>query len=411
MASEVAPKTVDFAKAWVWGLFTKRQYQNWYIVKTKDTEFVLTLTEKRELYAMKDRKTGHVFLWDSALEYIRDGRLSGGMDNPFNVLIRDGFQFPNGYTRLNDRYGHLYDEKEQGAGADVRTIMSKFRLCDRITLKTKVGEMNISLIALGDRRFYTAPLISRAGKSVSLEDWATFKYEASLPNDNPYHNYKLTEIFHRDGIEKVADIRGHYMDVAGDMLPKATANESSWIQFPTSAITIDELAGCDFLKAKQSRPNPYNYHINPSLADFSKLSRRHETIAENADHLRECLHLDGDIHRDFTSSEWKDHLHKHLPADMAQRYVAYFMADDEWLEQHRKVARAGHLEYLLRENSVPVQGWIYLRAATDTRFGPYEIYMRGTSDTEFQRYLPSPMYYNKVFGGELGGFPAADEGG
>lgn len=408
MSSEVAPKTVDFVKQWVYGLFTKRQYQNWYIVKTKDSEFLLTMTDKRELYAIKDIKSGHIYIWDSALEADAHGAvLSSGMDNPFNVLIRDRFEFPHGFTRLWDAsFGYLEDIADQikktGSETDVRSIMSKFRVCDRITLVTNVGPLHISLIALGERRFYTAPRLSRTGMPVPLTDWASFKYEANFKYPHAYFPYTLTEIFRREGIEKVSDIRGHYLEAAGDMLPKSIANEASWIEVPTKAHDIDELAGSDFLKAKTQRPNPYHYHINPSVADFSALSRRHQTITENSEHLADCLKLDGDTSDGFTASNWKDHLHKLLPADLAERYVAYFTADDAWLEQHRDVARAGYLEHLLRLTGTPVSGWLLVRPAEDSRFGPFDIYMR-PDHKPFKRLIPAPMYYNKIFDSKLGG--------
>jgi hypothetical protein len=398
-----ADNTIDFVKQWVYGLYTKRQYQNWYIVKTEHSEFLLTLTDKRELYAIKDRKSGHVFVWDDQVDL---GGTTGNED-PFVCMIREGFVFPAGHTRLHplsDNYYQKPSEALKFAPNSLRNHLSKWRLCERIQFEAdKYGnKCSISLIAMGDRRFFTMPFGGRnAMKTIPLDVWASFRWESTFDLNGNFAHYKLTEC-PRPGIEKVAEIRGHFLELAGDRVAETRVVENGMIYYPTNAKTLDDLAESAFLEARTSRPNPFHYNISPSISDYSKLSRRHETIAENGEFLKECLSLDGDKTKDFHSTNWKEHLHKFLPNDLAENYIAYFNADDAWLEQHRDVARASYLEYALRSNSIPVSGWIYVVPNDDVRFGPQAIYVRA-EEGPFKRLVPTPSYHNKVFTGLLTG--------
>src|SRR5258706_13968959 len=90
---EIAPKTVEFVKEWVNGTYTKRQYQNYYTVKTEHANFLMKLTEKRELLAIKD-PTNHVYIWDD----------NGDLDNAFAAILKQSeFKWPNDFSRVASR--------------------------------------------------------------------------------------------------------------------------------------------------------------------------------------------------------------------------------------------------------------------------------------------------------------------
>jgi hypothetical protein len=395
---EIAPKTVEFIKEWINGTYTKRQYQNYYIVKTEHANFLMKLTERRELQAVKD-PTGHVYIFDD----------NGDEDNGFAALLGNPeFKWPNAYTRVTSRrLGHRYNSGDKDPNLAINQI-SKFRVCERVFLNQKWSNkpLFISLIALGNRRFYTWPDHDMtATDKKPLKQWASFQVEADTIYDQRRGVFSvLTEC--PPNIETVERIRGHYVDLANATIENGadltTITEAGWMNVPTKFNTIDDISGLPLLEMRKSRPNPYGYGVTAAHFDLDKLSRRHETTEENVgllvgaitepDRSKKSYLPDPDV-------DWRRYMNERFPADMAKDFIAYVEADDKWLSENSDMANASELEYQLRHPVTLVDGWLYVAKESDSRFGPYALYYRTTEPT-FTRILPSPPYWARIFGGK-----------
>lgn len=386
---QVAEKTVAFVKEWIEGKYTKRQYQNYYTVKTEHAEFLLKLTEKRELLATKD-KTGHVYIWD---ENNDDDNAFSQLIDPSSHSLGLGFVWPNGYTRLNS-YKMGSNDKD---GSAVNQI-SKFRVCERITINNPklAGPLYLTLFALGNRRFYTLPERSPYGKPISLKTWATFEVEAEFPYCVNSVLLKATETL--PNLEKIADIRGHYMALAGDKLEVSTIVENGWIIIPTDYQTVEEISGLSLLEMRKTRPNPFAYGVSAAHFDMDKLMRRYETTEENVELLTKAI-VTNRQRSDLPdpAANWEFYMLARYPIDMAKNYIAYIKADDQWLADNYAAAHACALEYQLRTTMGAIDGWVFGGKCDDARFGPCAIYMKN-NNLPFLRVLPVPAAMPRIFG-------------
>lgn len=391
---EIAPKTVEFIKQWIAGTYKQRQYQNYYQVKTEHANFLMKLTNKRELLAVRD-PTGHIYMFDD----------NGDDDNGFAYLLKMGHTWPNGYTRVwSGRMGTKYGAAPKGTDYACNQI-SKFRVCERISLVQKWSErpLYISLIALGNRRFFTFPDHDWTYDTMPLKHWASFQFEADHKylKHQPYSS--LTECL--PNIETIERIRGHYVDLANDTYENgaevATVRESGWMVVPTLFNNIDEISGLPLLEMRKSRPNPYAFGISAAHFDIDKLVRRYETTEENISLLtatiREVNHRD--VLNIDPETDWRGYLKQRFPLDMAQNYIDYIEADDRWLAANYDAAHAAELERVLRQPIGSVDGWVFAKKESDSRFGPYAIYHRNKNQP-FDRIIPTPPQWSRIFGGK-----------
>lgn len=385
---QVAEKTVEFVKEWIHGTYTKRQYQNYYIVKTDHANFLMKLTEKREVVAIKD-PTNHIYIWDE----------NGDNDNALSVLIdRKEFLWPNGFTRCSSRnMGSSYRRDQADMTSAVNNI-SKFRVCERSVLAAKhlPHPIYISLIAIGDRRFYCLPDHTEQTHPIPLKAWANFFLETEYNYHYQHPQYTFRETLPH--IEKVERIRGHYVDLAGEVADQATASDGNWIRIPTAITSIDDLAGSSLTEMRKTRPNPFAYGIGPWHFDLDRLDKRDETSEENIELLKRAIVDDG-RRRDLPlfAGDWRAYLRKRFPADMAASYIAYVEADDAWLEKHSEAAKAHALETAMRLSIGQIDGWVYVHTESDKRFGPYALYYKDKET--FTRIVPTPALSSRIFGG------------
>lgn len=383
----VAEKTVAFVKEWINDTFTRRQYQNYYIVKTDHANFLMKLTAQRECMAIRD-PSGHIYIWDE----------NGEEDNVFSILVANkDFVWPNGFSRVSSHRlgnGRYMDQTRKYLAVNQ---ISKFRVCERRTI-VENPNVNITLMALGEKRFYTYVDHTINNSPVSLEYWANFGIEANYRYDGS--NPSATFIETLPNIEKIDQIRGAYLEAAGDRAKESKASEDAWVHIPTNYVSVNDIAGTDMLELRKSRPNPFAYNISHAHFNLHNLNIRFETSEENRDSLNSCFKFE--VRRglpDPQSVDWKEYLKSRFPNDLADRYIAYIEADDAWIEANREVAEANNLEHKLRTTIGSIDGWVHVVPVEDKRLGPYAIYVKDINPI-FVRIVPTPSRARAIFGDE-----------
>jgi len=395
---KAAEKTIEFVKEWINGTFSKRSYQNYYIVKTPNAQFLMKSTEQRELIAIRDL-TGHIYLFDSDLNITTYGaqRLienDRALSNPLICLIYEGFTFK--YTRVSPATLER---------ASVLGLISKWKTLDRVevTNPSLSGPIYLSLVEIGDKRYYITPGMStdnNPNKIWSLIGWAQHGPEQKYKFTNQWPQYGLTTIY-SNKVNKVNELKDDYVTLAGEAASNSWVNEDGWVFIPTEFESIEEITGRPFKAAKRTRPNPYAYGISGVAANLNNLNRRFETVEENAQALKQCVN----IRTDITSSDWKDIFRTTLLPEIAEDFIAYFEADDAWLREHFEIAQAGALESQLRAKiSMNLAGSsVYInREPNISPLSEYVIYVKtfvlGEENAKFMKILPSPSIADKIKG-------------
>lgn len=394
-----ADKTVEFVKEWIAGTYTKRQYQNYYIVKTPHAQFLMKQTEARDLLAIRDT-TGHIYLFDADLTVGIYGNTEiyedGAMSNPFLCLLKDGYDFK--YTRISPASVNRYGKENV-----LLATISKWKTLDRKevsnpTLRTPVY---LSIVEIGDTRFFISPYPIDATEDtrVSLTEWAQNTIEAKYRFPHPYPSYQINALY-SNKLNTVDEIKGNYVAAAGDKLEQSWVQEDEWVYIPTDYQTIEDISGRSFREARKTRPNPYAYGLVGSNININNIHRRFETTDENAEAIKNCINLRDEI----DSSNWKQAIHARYISDMANDYIAFFEADDAWLREHYEVAKAGALEARFRAKvSLALNGCIVYvnREDNPSPLSDHVVYIKtknpvGSDPSTFLKVLPTPAITNRI---------------
>lgn len=395
-----ADKTVAFVKEWIAGTYTKRQYQNYYIVKTPHAQFLMKQTENRECLAVRDN-SGHIYMFDNDL-YIQDHRLStyaisetDAMSNPLLCLLLEGYDFK--YTRIDPN-----SIRRTAHGAEFLNSMSKWKTLDRVEIKNdKLDQpVYLSLIEAGDLRFYISPELVADGRipaRTPLGEWAQHSYEKEYKFNHKWPLYNLTSLY-TNKINSVAAITDNYLAMAGDKAEQSWVSGEGWVLIPTDFSTIDEIAGRPFNSLRATRPNPYAYGLVGAGVNLQLLYRRFETIDENIDPIRGILNF-----RDYCdSSNWKAVISQGKLPEITKNIIDFFEADDAWLRDNYEIARAGALEARVRSKLSMAAGIDLLYVNEEPNSSPlseYVLYLKrpglGFPD-KFVKLIPTPCLANKV---------------
>jgi hypothetical protein len=395
-----ADKTIQFVKDWIAGRFTKRQYQNYYIVRTPNAEFLLKSTEARDLVAIKDN-SDHIYLFDSDL-YISDfdhkiRQDDGAMSNPFLCLINDGYPFA--YTRISP---------QTVENCKLNNTISKWKTLDRVEVfnpSLPTTPLYISLIDVEGQRYIIEPVMSSDGRpspatKMPLLAWAERGIEKSFKFSNPYVSYNINSLYNNT-FTTVDEIRRNYVTIAGEALPVSWTSSEGWVFIPTNYETVEQITKRPFKEAKKLRPNPYAYSISSGLMNVGNLQKRWETIEENASAIKQCINLRDEV----TSSDWRDVLRRSFLPEIADDFIEYFEADDKWLQEHFEIARAGALEVILRSKIALNLGGAIVYINHENNSSPlneYVIYAKIFSKlgekATFLKILPAPNMATKVKG-------------
>ena len=392
-----AEKTIEFVKEWVAGTYTKRQYQNYYIVKTPHAQFLLKQTDNRDLLAIKDN-SGHIYVFDDELYVYGYGehRLDAnrGMNNPFLCLIAEGYDFK--HTRVS---GHSLNN------SPVLGTISKWNTLDRVELPNPSLQVPVylTLVAVGDHRFFISPVMDMESKvpaRTKLADWVQNDLESKYVFTDKWTHYRMTELY-SNKINSISEIKGNYVTIAGEHADRSWVNADGWadgwVFIPTDFTSVEEITGRQFKQARYTRPSPYAYGLVGNVSNLQNLYRRFETIEENAEALKEILNL----REDFNSSNWQLAIKSKFVPEVAEDFIAFFEADDIWLREHFEVAEAGLLESKFRSKVSMGLGSTLLyinREPNLSPMGQHVVYMkaRGMSSQKFVKVLPVPANAPKV---------------
>jgi len=398
---KAAEKTIEFVKQWITGTYTKRQYQNYYIVRTPHAQFLMKSTEDRELMAIRDL-TGHIYLFDDFEEALRTRRnvYSTSMSDPFLCLITDGFPFK--YTCISASSIERVDSKE-----NILKNMSKWKTLDRIEIinNSLSQPLYLSLISIGDSRFYLTPNIENEDRvnNISLVEWANHTLEQQHKFTSDWVSYSINSLY-SNTINTVNAIKGNYVDIAGDQVAQSWYSSEGWVFIPTKFETIEELTGRPFRAAKKTRPNPYSYNLTGGIMNLNTIHRRYETIDEDPSLLRQCIQC-VNIREDVTSLNWRDVLQNNFLPETAADITAFFEDDDAWLREHFEVARTGALEAKLKSKLSLNLGLsiTYIHKEKNlTPLSEYVIYIKmfekGQTNNRFMKMLPALSRANTIKG-------------
>ena len=393
-----AEKTINFVKEWINGTYTKRQYQNYYIVRTPHAQFLMKQTENRELLAIKDT-TGHVYLFDDELPIQRYGEIriyeTDAMSNPFLCLIAEDYQFA--YTRVSPASLH----RQTG---EPLAHLSKWKTLDRVVVDNPSlpTPIYLSLVEVGDYRYYITPVmdseIPSDAKKMSLKAWASHNQEAihKFPDRWPMYNFN---ILYSNKINTVGEIKNNYLAIAGDEADRSWVTYEGWVFIPTAFESIEQITGRPFKEAKRTRPSPYAYGLHGNNINPNHMYRRFETVDENVEALKECINT----REIFDSSDWKEKLKLKLLPEVAQDIIDYFEADDAWLREHFEIARAGHMEAQFR-SKVSIgfaSSLMFINKETNpSPLGDYIVYIKapGLNRVAFTKVIPVPSMAHKMKG-------------
>ena len=393
-----AEKTINFVKEWINGTYTKRQYQNYYIVRTPHAQFLMKQTENRELLAIKDT-TGHIYLFDDELPIQNYGEVriyeTDAMSNPFLCLIAEDYQFA--YTRVSPQSLH------RQTGSPLSNL-SKWKTLDRVEVSNPSlpAPLYLSLVELGDYRYYISPIIDTeipaSARKMSLKAWALHSQEAShkFPNKWPLYNFN---ILYSNKINTVGEIKNNYLGIAGDEADKSWVTYEGWVFIPTAFESIEQITGRPFKEAKRTRPSPYAYGLHGNNVNPNQMYRRFETVDENIEALKECINM----REPFDSSDWKDKMRMKFLPEVAQDIIDYFEADDAWLREHFEIAKAGHMESQFRSKIAIgfASSLMFINKETNlSPLGDYVVYLKapGLIKDKFMKIIPVPSMANKVKG-------------
>ena len=336
--AKAADKTIAFVKEWIEGKLTKRQYMHYYIVKTKDAEFLMKANEKPDLVAIKD-KSGHVYIPDDTLHCygLREERT---LRNPLFALLADRFQFPHSLLEEGSF--------QEGVGAEV----SKWKTLDRIEVLNNNAEMNVyvSLVQMGEKRYVTDTSF-RDNTRMDLREWAdygdlkkkVFKDYNKIDKIQPYT--RLREIAGKP--TKVAEVRGAYVEYAGSLASEAIVGEE-WIYIPTHKAKLNEVADENIPAVLKTRPLPYHYGLTSDVINVEKAWQRTEFpfypeqlsnyhSAENFINLNNLPNGRAFIH---SGHQWREWLRAGIEAEIAESLIQFIDDDDAWLSDNGYVMSA-----------------------------------------------------------------------
>jgi len=394
-----ADNTVEFVKQWIAGTYTKRQYQNYYIVKTPHAQFLMKQTEARDLLAIRDN-SGHIYLFDNDLGIVDYGeprlRENDALSNPFLCLIHEDYDFK--FTRINP-----LSIDRSSRGISLVDSISKWKVLDRVEVDNPSlpVPVYVSLVEIGDIRCLISPYFEkddRVPPKTSLELWAQNGVEATYKFPHRWLYYNLSELY-SNKINSIKEIKGNYLAVAGEKASLSWVNADGWVFIPTDFETVEEITGRPFREAKRARPNPYAYGMTGSNINMNNVHRRYETVEENAEALKHCINL----RDDFDSSNWQQVIKgKYLP-ETAEDYIAFFEADDAWLREHYEIARAGALEAKFRAKVSMSLGNTVIFVNNEPNpspMGEHVVYLKANSVSPFKflKVLPTPSSASKVRG-------------
>jgi hypothetical protein len=405
---KAAQNTINFAKEWVTGTYTKRQYQNYYTVKTPYAQFLLKLTDDRKLLAIKDN-SGHIYLFHrpSTIEsYPEIDEPSTGcrgypldhtsQSNPFLCLLAEGFQFE--HTSV--------DCGSAVAGTTVNDI-SQWRTVDRIEIKNESLPMPVylSLIAIGSKLYYLYPkdILTTIGKEYSLQEWADNVEERLFKFPNKWPIYTIATL-QSNTVKKVNEIKESYLTVAGNKAKESLVTLGNdqpsmcgWVSIPTDFKTVEEITGSPFREAKKTRPTFYSYDLPAHLlnGDTGHTLRRFETMEENPLKITEYI----TIRKPNKGMSWRDTIRNEYYPGLAEAVISFFEADDAWLREHFEIPKAEQYERRARRNLSTGQWrqWedkvIYVRKEPNPSIvGDYAIYFKDKKEnTTFTKLLPAPF--------------------
>jgi len=394
---KAAGNTVEFVKQWIAGTYTKRQYQNYYIVKTPHAQFLMKNTENRELLAIKDT-TGHIYLFDDDLVVYGYGTPptisdNNAMSNPFLCLLLEDYDFK--YTRISPN--------SMARATVLLSTIGKWKTLDRVAVTNGSLPVPIylSLVAVGDKRFFITPKYENEEKlapRTPLAVWAQNGQEATYRFQHKWIQYSMSQLY-SDKINTINEIKGNYVALAGDKLDWSWVNSDGWVFIPTDFSSIEEITGRAFREARRSRPNPYAYGLTGNGINMQNIYRRCETVEENAEALKVCINL----RDEFDSGNWKAAIRdKHL-AEIADDMIAFFEADDAWLREHFEIARAGALEAKFRSKvSMGIgSSLIYVNQEPNpSPMNEHVVYIKAQalSPNKFLKVLPTPVMASKIKG-------------
>ena len=392
-----ADKTIAFVKEWIAGTYTKRQYQNYYIVKTPHAQFLMKQTENRELLAIKDT-TGHIYVFDNALSIYdySDPRIipTEAMSNPFLCLIEEGYDFK--YTRVNPQSIH-----RMAASQQFLNTISKWQTLDRVEVSNPYIKVPVylSLVAAGDLRLFISPEMTVDNRMpMTLMEWVSHKEEMEYKFKHPWTQYEMSELY-SNKINSIEEIKGNYLTLAVDKIDKSWVSKEGWVYIPTDYDTVEEITGQPFNEARASRPNPYAYGIPFHAINLQNLYRRFETIDENAEAIRSILNL----REDFDSSNWKQIVSIGRIPEVSKSLIDFFEADDIWLREHFEIAKMGTLEAKFRSKVSLGLGGALVHVNFEPNLTPlrdHVIYAKavGFKTDKFVKIMPAPATASRVKG-------------
>ena len=394
-----ADNTIAFVKEWIAGTYTKRQYQNYYIVKTPHAQFLLKRTEARELLAIKDT-SGHIYILDSDLHVYDYGEPrivpNDAMSNPFLCLIQEAYDFK--YTRISPQSMFRMAHSQQ-----CLSTISKWKTLDRVEIANPSlsAPVYLSLVEVGDLRLYISPELSvedRVSPKTPLTEWVQHQQEAAYRFPHQWPQYMMTELY-SNKINSIEAIKGNYLAMAGDKADKAWVSNEGWVFVPTDFKTVEEITGREFQSARAARPNPYAYGMVGHGVNLHKLYQRFETIEENALAIKEVVTL----RDEFDSGTWKLAIRMGRLPEIADSLIAFFEADDAWLREHFEVAKAGALEAKFRSKVSMGLGGALVHVNAEPNPSPmseHVVYLKAQNfgSANFVKVLPAPVAANRVKG-------------
>ena len=376
-------KTIEFVKGWIAGSRTKYQYQNYYTVSTKHAQFLMKKNENHELLAIRDL-TGHIYLFDK-LGYAEPTVLhSSTLSNPFHCLISDKYPFK--YTIISPN---------TVSNADILDSLSKWKVLDRVEIENQTvsgGSVYLSLIDIADSRYVIDPIMNGDNK-YSLSTWASYGIEKQYKFEDYWPLYSITPLF-SNKVNSIREVRDSYVTMAGDALDQSWCNLYNWVFIPTKFNTIEEITGREFKTAKRTRPSPYSYGIDNGFINPYYAYLRFNTTNENANALKSCINIRGEL----TSSDWQDKIRENYLPESAHDMIAFFKADDEWLQEHYEIAQAGVLENKFKTADAKLilnKAIVYIHKEPNlSPLRDYVIYIKFyadlTEENYFKKVLPLP---------------------
>lgn len=386
-----SPNTMAFVREWLKGNYKKRQYQNWYTVKTEHAQFLMKLTEDRELMAIKDN-SGHVYVWSEggATIYTNEMRLRNKEPNPLLWILNEGFPCP--FTMVTPWTSSLDIHNEN----DPRNSISKWRVCDRQTIQHEKGRVYISLIAIGDKRFTILPKTGEVAPTIPLLDWVNYRDEAKYEYESKFVNHRIARS--KDNAESLKSLRQAYVDLAGDKLDASAVIGSRWVIIPTEFMAESDITGVCYRDIRKTRPNPANFGISPIDIDYNVAAFRYATTEENIGVTLNVLK-----HPVANANHWRMELSQRVNKATYDAIIEFLKADDAWLIEnceavvalkHEAHAKAGHFKGLKEVTVVP----------NNDGYGPVKIYARIPNRLPYYRYVPTPGEAINI----LKGFPNAN---